>query len=68
MEEVAQSCARVRLTSQQQRTATEQVMQAMEQVTAGSAQISATATEIATAAGAQVALATELDRSRTKGG
>jgi hypothetical protein len=67
MEEVAVSCARVRLTSQQQRTATEQVMQAMEQVTAGSTQISATAHEIAEAAAAQVSLATDLDRSAANG-
>jgi len=47
MEEVVESCDRVRLTSQQQRTATEQVMAAMQQVTAGCRQVSATAEEIA---------------------
>jgi methyl-accepting chemotaxis protein len=47
MEEVVESCDRVRLTSQQQRTATEQVMLAMQHVTAGCRQVSATAEEIA---------------------
>jgi methyl-accepting chemotaxis protein len=47
MEEVVESCDRVRLTSQQQRTATEQVMAAMQDVTAGCRQVSATAEEIA---------------------
>jgi methyl-accepting chemotaxis protein len=47
MEEVVESCDRVRLTSQQQRSATEQVMAAMQQVTAGCRQVSATAEEIA---------------------
>jgi methyl-accepting chemotaxis protein len=65
MEEVAQSCARVRLTSQQQRTATEQVMQAMEQITAASAQISATSQQIAAAATSQATLAADLDESVT---
>jgi methyl-accepting chemotaxis protein len=47
MEEVVESCDRVRLTSQQQRTATEQVMLAMQHVTAGCRQVSTTAEEIA---------------------
>ncbi|HEX3604370.1 MAG TPA: methyl-accepting chemotaxis protein, partial [Candidatus Dormibacteraeota bacterium] len=65
MEEVAVSCARVRLTSQQQRTATEQVMQAMEQITAASTQVSTTAQQIAAAATSQAGLAADLDESFT---
>jgi methyl-accepting chemotaxis protein len=57
MERVAESCAQVRLTTQQQRSATEQVVSAMEQVTVSSRQVSATAQEIAAAAG-QAALLT----------
>ncbi len=65
MEQVAESCARVRLTSQQQRTATEQVMQAMDQITAASTQVSATAQQIAVAATSQALLAAGLDESVT---
>jgi methyl-accepting chemotaxis protein len=60
MEGVADSCAQVRLTTQQQRTATEQVVSAMDQVTVSSRQVSATAQEIAAAAAAQAGLATQL--------
>ena len=63
MDEVAQSCARARLTTQQQRTATEQVMEAMEQVAASIRQVSATAQEIAGVAADAAALATELDHT-----
>jgi methyl-accepting chemotaxis protein len=60
MDRVTESCAQVRLTTQQQRTATEQVVAAMEQVTVSSRQISATAQQMAAAAAAQAGLATQL--------
>jgi methyl-accepting chemotaxis protein len=67
MDRVAESCAQVQLTTQQQRTATEQVLAAMEQVTVGSRQISATAQEIAVAAAAQAELATRLGEAVSDG-
>ena len=68
MERVVESCAQVRMTTQQQRSATEQVVSAMEQITVSSRQVSATAQEIAAAAAAQAGLAGELDVAVIAGG
>jgi methyl-accepting chemotaxis protein len=60
--EVADATARVRLTTQQQRSATEQVVVTMEQISGSSGQVSATARQIATSAGHLASLAANLEQ------
>ena len=61
--EVADATARVRLTTQQQRSATEQVVVTMEQISSSSGQVSATAQQIAASAGELSSLAATLEHS-----
>jgi methyl-accepting chemotaxis protein len=61
--EVADATARVRLTTQQQRSATEQVVVTMEQISSSSGQVSATAQQIAASAGELASLAADLDHT-----
>jgi methyl-accepting chemotaxis protein len=57
---------KVRLLTQEQGTATAQVVEALERIAEGSAQVSETAQKISTAAGSNVALASEMEaRSRS---
>ena len=61
LEEVTDANGQVRLTTQQQRTATAQVVETMEQLTDASRQVSATAQQIAAAAGTLAHLADNLE-------
>jgi methyl-accepting chemotaxis protein len=61
--EVADATARVRLTTQQQRSATEQVVVTMEQISGSSGQVSATAQQIAASAGELASLAADLEHT-----
>jgi methyl-accepting chemotaxis protein len=61
LEAVTDANGQVRLTTQQQRTATAQVVETMEQLTDASRQVSATATQIAAAAGTLAHLAGNLE-------
>jgi methyl-accepting chemotaxis protein len=61
--EVADATARVRLTTQQQRSATEQVVVTMEQISSSSGQVSATAQQIAASAGELASLAADLEHT-----
>jgi methyl-accepting chemotaxis protein len=61
--EVADATARVRLTTQQQRSATEQVVVTMAQISSSSGQVSATAQQIATSADRLAALAADLEQT-----
>jgi methyl-accepting chemotaxis protein len=63
LEAVTDAHGQVRLTTQQQRTATAQVVETMEQLTDASRQVSATAQQIAAAAGNLADLAGNLDSS-----
>ena len=57
---------KVQLLTQEQGTATAQVVEALERIAEGSAQVSETAQKISTAAGSNVALASEMEaRSRS---
>jgi methyl-accepting chemotaxis protein len=66
--EVADATARVRLTTQQQRSATEQVVVTMEQISNSSGQVSATARQIATSAGHLASLAANLEQAAEPAG
>jgi methyl-accepting chemotaxis protein len=66
--EVADATARVRLTTQQQRSATEQVVVTMEQISNSSGQVSATAQQIATSAGHLAELAASLEEAASTPG
>jgi methyl-accepting chemotaxis protein len=66
--EVADATARVRLTTQQQRSATEQVVVTMEQISSSSGQVSATAQQIATSAGQLASLAADLEQTADTAG
>jgi methyl-accepting chemotaxis protein len=61
LERVTESAGQVRLTTQQQRSATGQVVETMEQLTDASRQVSATAQQIAAAAGSLADLAGNLE-------
>jgi methyl-accepting chemotaxis protein len=61
--EVADATARVRLTTQQQRSATDQVVVTMEQISSSSGQVSATAQQIAASAGELASLAADLEHT-----
>jgi methyl-accepting chemotaxis protein len=61
LETVTEASAQVRLTTQQQRSATGQVVETMEQLTDASRQVSATTTQIAASAAALATLATSLE-------
>jgi methyl-accepting chemotaxis protein len=61
--EVADATARVRLTTQQQRSATEQVVVTMEQISSSTGQVSATTQQIATSAGELASLAADLEHT-----
>jgi methyl-accepting chemotaxis protein len=61
LEALTDANSQVRLTAQQQRTATAQVVETMEQLTEASRQVSATAQEIAAAAGGLAHLAGNLE-------
>lgn len=61
LEALTDANGQVRLTAQQQRTATAQVVETMEQLTEASRQVSATAQEIAAAAGSLAHLAGNLE-------
>jgi methyl-accepting chemotaxis protein len=61
LERVTDAAGHVRLTTQQQRSATSQVVETMEQLTDASRQVSATAQEIAAAAGSLADLAGNLE-------
>jgi methyl-accepting chemotaxis protein len=61
--EVADATARVRLTTQQQRSATEQVVVTMEQISSASGQVSTTAQQIAASAGQLASLAADLEQT-----
>jgi len=63
LERVTDSAGQVRLTTQQQRSATGQVVETMEQLTDASRQVSATAQQIAVAAGNLADLAGNLETS-----
>jgi hypothetical protein len=63
LETVTEASAQVRLTTQQQRSATGQVVETMEQLTDASRQVSATTTQIAASAAALATLATSLERT-----
>ena len=64
---VAEASDRVKLITQQQRTATEQVVEALGRITVGSRQVSDTAQEISTAAASHAALAFEMERMSRNG-
>ena len=66
--EVADATARVRLTTQQQRSATEQVVVTMEQISSSSGQVSATAQQIAASAGELASLAADLEHTADTSG
>ena len=66
--EVADATARVRLTTQQQRSATEQVVVTMEQISSSSGQVSATAQQIAASAGELASLAADLEHTADPSG
>jgi methyl-accepting chemotaxis protein len=66
--DVAAAAARVRLTTQQQRSATEQVVVTMEQISSSSGQVSATAQQIATSAGHLAELAASLEEAASTPG
>jgi methyl-accepting chemotaxis protein len=66
--EVADATARVRLTTQQQRSATEQVVVTMEQISSSSGQVSATAQQIAASAGELASLAADLEQTADASG
>jgi methyl-accepting chemotaxis protein len=66
--EVADATARVRLTTQQQRSATEQVVVTMAQISSSSGQVSATAQQIATSADQLASLAADLEQTATPAG
>jgi methyl-accepting chemotaxis protein len=66
--EVADATARVRLTTQQQRSATEQVVVTMEQISSSSGQVSATAQQIAASAGELASLAADLEHTAVASG
>jgi methyl-accepting chemotaxis protein len=61
LEHVTDAASQVRLTTQQQRSATAQVVETMEQLTDASRQVSATAQEIASASGNLADLASNLE-------
>jgi methyl-accepting chemotaxis protein len=63
LEQVTDAASQVRLTTQQQRSATVQVVETMEQLTDASRQVSFTAQEIASAAGNLAELAANLETS-----
>ena len=63
LDRVTDSAGQVRLTTQQQRSATSQVVETMEQLTDASRQVSATAQQIAAAAGTLADLAGNLEAS-----
>jgi methyl-accepting chemotaxis protein len=63
LEEVTDANGQVRLTTQQQRSATAQVVETMEQLADASRQVSATAAQIAAAAGSLAHLAGDLESS-----
>ncbi|HEY2175492.1 MAG TPA: methyl-accepting chemotaxis protein [Mycobacteriales bacterium] len=65
LEAVTDANAQVRLTTQQQRSATAQVVETMEQLTDASRQVSATAQQIAAAAGNLTDLAGNLETTAT---
>jgi methyl-accepting chemotaxis protein len=65
LEALTDANGQVRLTAQQQRTATAQVVETMEQLTEASRQVSATAQEIAAAAGSLAHLAGNLETTAT---
>jgi methyl-accepting chemotaxis protein len=64
---VAEASDRVKLITQQQRTATEQVVEALGRITVGSRQVSDTAQEISTAAASNAALALEMEKMSRNG-
>ena len=66
--EVADATARVRLTTQQQRSATDQVVVTMEQISSSSGQVSATAQQIAASAGELASLAADLEHTADPSG
>jgi methyl-accepting chemotaxis protein len=66
--EVADATARVRLTTQQQRSATEQVVVTMEQISSASGQVSTTAQQIAASAGQLASLAADLEQTADPAG
>jgi methyl-accepting chemotaxis protein len=66
--EVADATARVRLTTQQQRSATEQVVVTMAQISSSSGQVSATAQQIATSADQLASLAADLEQTAAPAG
>ena len=66
--EVADATARVRLTTQQQRSATQQVVVTMEQISSSSGQVSATAQQIAASAGELASLAADLEHTADTSG
>jgi methyl-accepting chemotaxis protein len=68
LEAVTDANGQVRLTTQQQRSATAQVVETMEQLTADSRQVSATAQEIASAAGSLADLAGNLESAAASAG
>jgi methyl-accepting chemotaxis protein len=61
--QVADATARVRLTTQQQRSATEQVVVTLEQISSSSGQVSATAQQIAASAGDLASLAANFEQA-----
>ena len=61
--EMTDATARVRLTTQQQRSATEQVVVTLEQISSSSGQVSATAQQIAASAGELSSLAADLEHT-----
>lgn len=63
LDTLTEANSQVRLTTQQQRTATAQVVETMEQLTDASRQVSATAQQIANAAGSLADLARDLETS-----
>ena len=63
LEEVTQAAEQVRLTTQQQRSATGQVVETMEQLTDASRQVSATAQQIAGASASLAELAGNLEKT-----
>jgi methyl-accepting chemotaxis protein len=68
LERVTDAAGQVRLTTQQQRSATSQVVETMEQLTDASRQVSATAQQIAAAAGSLADLAGNLEASAVTSG
>jgi len=66
--EVADATARVRLTTQQQRSATEQVVVTMAQISSSSGQVSDTAHQIASSADQLASLAADLEQTAESAG